>query len=95
MPAPLQGYGEGPLMSGTGASLTPRLDLATIGDEAAQTGHVLIVNIVDLVHTKATHLAMGDVFGLASLSASPGWSPGGPFRYSFGQVIAPEIELIE
>jgi hypothetical protein len=82
-------------MSGAGASLTPWLDLAAVGDEAAQKGHILIVNIVDLVHAKATHLAMGDVFWLAALSAGPGWFPGGPFHYSFGQVIAPEIELIE
>ena len=45
----LQGDGEHALVACTGTGLAARLDLASVGDVAAQAGRLFVVDVLDLV----------------------------------------------
>src|SRR5207249_4184160 len=51
----LQRGREGALVAGAGARLAPRLDLAALGEEAAQLAHIFIVDVVLLLDTEDTN----------------------------------------
>jgi len=53
----LDGDGNSTLMSGTGASLTTRADLAVTGYELTQHVNVLIVDVLDVLLAKAAAIA--------------------------------------
>lgn len=71
MPSPLQGHGEPPLVSGTGASLPARLDLGTVGQVPSKPSDILVVNVVDLVDAEGAYLASRRVTRLSSLGTAP------------------------
>lgn len=54
---PLDSHGQTPLVLSTGSRPTARLDLALIGDKAAQKFWFLVVYNINLSCAKATHLA--------------------------------------
>ena len=57
MPRSLDSGGQRALVPGAGAELAARLDLASLGDVAAQARRVLVVDLPDLVDTESTDLA--------------------------------------
>ena len=54
---PLDSHGQTPLVLSTGSRPTARLDLASIGEKAAQTFRLLIVYDISLFRAKGAHLA--------------------------------------
>ena len=44
-------------MSGEGAQLTPRFDLATLTDVAAKTGEILVINVANVIRAVLANLA--------------------------------------
>lgn len=61
------------LMTRTGAGLPARLDLAPVGDIAAKSPEVLVVDVIDMVHAKAADLAPRIVAAPTAAKASPPW----------------------
>ena len=57
MPRALDRDSQRALVPGTGAELAARLDLASLGDVAAQARRVLVVDLSDLVDTEPANLA--------------------------------------
>ena len=57
MPRSLDCDGQRALVPGAGAELAARLDLASLGDVAAQARRVLVVDLSDLVDTEPANLA--------------------------------------
>jgi hypothetical protein len=57
MPRSLDRGGQRALVPGAGAELAARLDLASLGDVAAQARRVLVVDLPDLVDTEPADLA--------------------------------------
>jgi len=57
MPRALNGDGEGALALRRKAGLAARLDLATLREEPAQTGDILVVNLVNAVSGEDVHAA--------------------------------------
>jgi hypothetical protein len=57
MPRSLDRGGQRALVPGAGAELAARLDLASLGDVAAQARRVLVVDLPDFVDTESTDLA--------------------------------------
>ena len=57
MPRSLDRDGQRALVPGAGAELAARLDLASLGDVAAQARRVLVVDLADLVDTEPADLA--------------------------------------
>ncbi len=57
MPRSLDRDGQRALVPGAGAELAARLDLASLGDVAAQARSVLVVDLPDLVDTESADLA--------------------------------------
>ena len=53
----LDGRGDLALVPSAGAGDAPRADLALLGDEPAQAGHVLVIDLLDLVSAVRTWLA--------------------------------------
>jgi hypothetical protein len=60
VPGPLDSHGQTSLVLGTGSCPTARLDLASIGEKAAQKIGSLVVYDINLVCAKGAHLATGD-----------------------------------
>ncbi|OPL10727.1 MAG: hypothetical protein AVO38_16330 [delta proteobacterium ML8_D] len=60
MPGPLDSHGQTSLVLGTGSRPTARLDLAPIGEKAAQKFGSLVVYDINLVGAKGTYTATGD-----------------------------------
>src|SRR5437763_7868887 len=54
---PFEGRGEPALVLGTGAGLAARLDLAALGEEAAQARRILVVDALDVVNAEAADAA--------------------------------------
>src|SRR5215207_2865202 len=67
----LEGGAQGALVLGAGARLAARLDLAAVGDVAAQAGRFLVVDQGDLVHAELADLAPGDVAAATATARSP------------------------
>lgn len=57
MPRALNGDGEGALALRGKAGLATRLDLATLREEPAQTGDILVVNLINAVGGEDVHAA--------------------------------------
>jgi hypothetical protein len=57
VPRSLDGDGQRALVPGAGTELAARLDLASLGDVAAQARGVLVVDLADLVDTESADLA--------------------------------------
>ena len=60
MPGPFDSHGQTPLVLGTGPRPTARLDLAPIGEKAAQKFGSFVVYDINFVGAKGTYLATGD-----------------------------------
>jgi hypothetical protein len=59
VPGPLDSHSQTTLVLGASSRPTARLDLASIGDKAAQTFRLLVVYDINLFRAKGTHLATG------------------------------------
>ena len=70
MPRSLDRHGQRALVPGAGAELAARLDLASLGDVAAQARRVLVVDLTDLVDTEAADLASP----AKASAATPAWT---------------------
>ena len=57
MARPLDRHGQGPLVFGARPQLSPGLNLAALGDVAADAGDVLVVDLADAVDAKLAYLA--------------------------------------
>ena len=68
---PLQGDGQHALVAGAGAGLAARLDLAAVGNVAAQLARVLVVDLVNLVDAERT-----DAPAAESATTATGTAPG-------------------
>src|SRR5581483_1826866 len=55
---PLEGDGQPALVPGAGACDAPRQNLTALGDEPAEPGHLFVIDVVHLLDTKATDLAV-------------------------------------
>lgn len=60
VPSSLDGHRQTSLVFGTGSCPTARLDLASIGEKAAQKFGALVVYDINLVCAKGTYSAAGD-----------------------------------
>src|SRR5665648_122075 len=63
----LDGRGELALMAPAGAGDARRLDLASVADEAAQRGEVLVIDLVDLLFAEVAEATAGGIEGTAPL----------------------------
>src|SRR5687767_11200917 len=54
---PLESNAQGALVSGACSGLTARLDLGALGQVAAQSGHILVIDMLHLVHAERAYLA--------------------------------------
>ncbi len=70
MPRSLDRDRQRALVPGAGAELATRLDLASLGDVAAQARSVLVVDLPDLVDTESADLAPP----AKAATATPAWS---------------------
>ena len=70
MPRSLDRDGQRALVPGAGAELAARLDLASLGDVAAQARRILVVDLPDLVDTEPADLAPP----AKAATAAPAWS---------------------
>src|SRR5581483_11339735 len=57
----LDGFGETPLMRRADAGDAARRDLAALGNKGRKQPHVLVVDIVDLLHAETAHLLAPEV----------------------------------
>lgn len=71
VPGPLDSYGQTPLVLGTGSRPAARLDLAPIGEKAAQKFGPLVVYDLSLVCAKGAYFATGDEPPLLPGMSSP------------------------
>src|SRR5450759_2750616 len=63
----LDGRGELALVAPAGAGDARRLDLASVADEAAQRGEVLVIDLVDLLFAEVAEATAGGIEGTAPL----------------------------
>lgn len=70
MSGALDGDAEAALVSGAGACLAARFDLAALGEVAAQARHVLVVDILHAVYAEGANLAARDV-AVATATGTP------------------------
>ena len=66
MPGALNRHGQLSLMAGAGAGDTAGHNLGPVGEESPQLRHVLVINMVGLVHAEGADLPAGPS-GAASL----------------------------
>ena len=57
MPGAFKGHCQTTLVLGAGPGLSPGVNTSTVGDVAPQSLDILVVNNLDLVHTKGTYSA--------------------------------------
>jgi hypothetical protein len=68
MPGPLDSDGYRSLVLGAGASLTARINPASLRNISAQFAGVFIINYIDFVTAEGTDFPFGNVFGSLPLS---------------------------
>lgn len=73
MTGSLDCYGQGPLVAGASAELPSRLDLAALGQMAAQSRNVFVINSFDPVDTE--HTSFATRLEAATTTASTTWPP--------------------
>ena len=74
---PLNGSRKGPLMPGAVARLAAGINLEPVGEISPQPAHVLVVDILNLVHAEGADLSPGNVTASWPSAWSSAWSKGG------------------
>ena len=64
-------------MPGAVARLAAGVDLEPVGKVSSQPSHVLIVDVLDLIHAEGAHLPPGNVAASWPATRSTAWSKGG------------------